>query len=106
MPTFVLTYRHPNGYTSTPESAAAWMSWFEEMGDQLVELGKPVLARTSVGNCSADATELGGFSLIQADDMESAVVLAKGCPDLGRGGGVEVGQLGEVPPRPAAHAGA
>jgi hypothetical protein len=35
--------------------------------------------------------------MIHADDMESAMAIAKGCPHLERGGGIEVGQLGEVP---------
>jgi hypothetical protein len=97
MPKFVLTYHHPTGYTSTPESMAAWMSWFEDMGDQLIDQGKPAVARTTLGNISVEETYFGGYSLISADDFEAAVVVAKGCPALSRGGGVAVGQLGEVP---------
>ncbi len=98
MATFVLTYRSPKGYVpgSSPETMAAWQAWFEGMGDQLTDVGKPVIDRTSLGNCGLD-TQLGGYSLISADDLESATVLAKGCPHLTHGGGVEVGALGEVP---------
>jgi len=35
--------------------------------------------------------------VIHADDLEAATAIAKGCPHLERGGGVEVGQLGDVP---------
>jgi hypothetical protein len=97
MPTYVLTYRNPIGYTPSADTRAAWMTWFDGMGDQLVDLGKPAIARTALGNCSADSTELGGYSLIRADDLEAAAAIAKGCPHLDRDGGVEVGQLGEVP---------
>jgi hypothetical protein len=100
MPTFVLTYRSPSGYSPSPESTAAWQAWFAGMGDRLVELGKPVIAQASVGNCASDSTELGGYSLVDAADLDAAVEMAGGCPHLARNGGVEVGLLGEVPGRP------
>ena len=97
MPDFVFTYRNPVGYTPTQETRAAWAAWFDGMGQQLADLGKPAVARAALGNCGADNTELGGYSVIHADDLESALAIAKGCPHLERGGGIEVGQLGEVP---------
>jgi hypothetical protein len=97
MPRFVFSYRHPAGYSPSPESASVWAAWFEGMGDHLVNLGQPAVARTSLGDCDSSRTELGGYSVIEANDLEAATVIAKGCPHLGRGGGVEVGQLGEVP---------
>ncbi len=97
MPTFVFSYRGPVGYIPSGESTSAWMSWFDSMGDQLVDLGKPVVALDTVGNCSPDSTQLGGYSLIRAEDLEEATVIAKGCPHLDRDGGVEIGQLGDVP---------
>jgi hypothetical protein len=100
MATFVLTYRSPAGYAPSPESAAAWMAWFDSIGEQIVDLGKPVVDRGCLGNCASDSTQLGGYTLISADDLDAALAIAKGCPHLNRGGGVEVGQLGEVPGRP------
>ena len=100
MPTFVLTCRNPIGYAPSPETTAAWTAWFDSIGDQIVELGKPVIDRTGIGNCGAGSTELGGYTLISADDLDRALAIAKGCPHLTRGGGVEVGQLGEVPDLP------
>jgi hypothetical protein len=96
MPTFVLSYRNVHGTTRTPESGMAWMAWFRGMGDQLADLGKPAVERAALGNCGP-GTELSGYSLITAADLESAVAVAKGCPSLDAGGGVEVGLLGEVP---------
>jgi hypothetical protein len=97
MPTFALVYRGPVGYAPTPETTAAWKTWFAGMGDQLVDLGKPAVARAVVGNCDPASTELDGYSLISAENLEAAMAVAKGCPHLDRSGGVEVGQLGEVP---------
>jgi hypothetical protein len=97
MPQFVLSYRSPKGQIPSPEIAGAWMAWFDSMGDHVVDIGKPVFERTSLGDCDSNGTDLGGYSILVADDIEEALALAKGCPHLDRGGGVEIGQLGEVP---------
>jgi hypothetical protein len=97
MPQFVFTYRGPKGYTPTADSTPAWMAWFDSMGDQLVDLGKPVFQRASIGSTGSDTTELGGYSIVSADDFDAALAIAKGCPHLDWGGGVEVGLLTDVP---------
>jgi hypothetical protein len=97
MPNFVFSYRNPKGYVPSTESRAAWMSWFDGMGDHLVELGRPVFERTAIGDCSPTHTELGGYSVIQAEDFDAALAIAKGCPYLDRDGGVEIGLLAEIP---------
>ena len=50
-----------------------------------------------LGNCGA-GTRPGGYSLISAGDLEAAVALAKGCPALAEGAGVQVGQLTDLGP--------
>jgi hypothetical protein len=97
MPAFIFTYRKAAGYTRTPQTLAAWQAWFGGIGGQLTDTGKPVVAHTVLGTCDPNRTEPGGYSVIQADDLEAATAIAKGCPHLERGGGVEVGELGEVP---------
>lgn len=101
MPMFVMTYHNKPGYTPTPQTRAAWYAWFDGMGDQLADMGKPVIAQATLGNCGPDSTELGGYSLIEADDLEAATAIAKGCPHLEHSGGVAVGLLGEVSDRAA-----
>ena len=97
MPTFVFTYRKGTGYIRTAQSRAAWADRLNSMSGQLADTGQPVVAHTVLGNCSPDSTEPGGYTLVRADDLEAATALAKGCPHLEHGGGVEVGELGEVP---------
>jgi len=96
MPTFVFTYRKAAGYTPTPQTGQAWQAWFDSMSGQLADRGQPVVAHAVLGDTSPDGTEPGGYSLVRADDLEAATALAKGCPHLVHGGGVEVGELGEV----------
>ena len=98
MPNFVFTYRTAPDTVRTPESAQAWRSWFDGLGDHVAEIGKPGIDSGSVGDCGPGTT-LGGYSLIAAADLDEALALAKNCPAVERDGGVEVAQLGEVPPR-------
>jgi hypothetical protein len=34
---------------------------------------------------------------VTADDLDGALALAKGCPDIAIGGGVDVGEIAELP---------
>jgi hypothetical protein len=91
--TFVLSYRMAKNYTpGRPDAVAAWQAFFAGIDANVVDRGKPVFERSTLGDCS-DATVLGGYSLITADDLEGAIALAKRCPAAG----VEVGELAEVP---------
>jgi hypothetical protein len=97
MANYVYIYRAPKNSPSAPSegAVAAWTAWFERIGDSVVDRGAPVFDRSTLGN-SPTGTELGGYSLVRADDLEAAVALAKGCPILERGGAVEVGQLTDM----------
>jgi hypothetical protein len=96
MATFVFSYRMPAGFVlGRPESVAAWTAWFGDMGASVADTGKPVLESTALGDCGR-STRLGGYSLVTADDLDAALALAKGCPALQQGGGIEVGTLGEI----------
>jgi hypothetical protein len=97
MPTFVFTYRAPQGYVRTPESGLAWRAWFDGMAERVVDLGQPAVSATAVGNCSSESTELGGYSLIAADDLQDALAAARDCPFLSQDGGVEVAELIPIP---------
>ena len=96
MTTFLFSYRMPNGFVpGRPDAVAAWAAWFEEMGNSVSDRGNPVFESVSLGN-SGNNTRLGGYSLITAEDLDTALSLAKGCPALQEGGGVEVGVITEV----------
>jgi hypothetical protein len=96
MPNFLFTYHTPQDFVpGQPEGIAAWTSWLTSLGSGLVEMGQPVTTSGEVGNCVQD-TKLGGYSIVSADDLDAAKTIAKGCPAVGAGGGVVVGELGEV----------
>jgi hypothetical protein len=96
MAKFLFSYRTPKGYQGgQPDAMEAWGAWFQELGSAVLEPGNPTFESTAVGNTGGD-TRVGGYSVIEADDLESAATLAKGCPTLTRGGGVDVGLITEI----------
>jgi hypothetical protein len=80
----------------SPESVAAWQSWLGGMGSSLADLGEAVIEAAAVGEVASGNTRLAGYSVVVADDMDAALAIAKGCPALQAGGGVEVGTVMEV----------
>lgn len=97
MAEFIFTYRTPVDFTpGTPDGIAAWTAWFQGMGSQLRDMGKPVFNRATVGD-SVDGAPLGGYSLVTAQNLDEALTLVKGCPILAAGGGVVVGELADLP---------
>jgi hypothetical protein len=98
MPSYILSYRSTSPYDTSPETRADWRKFFAGLGGSLQELGQPVAADTTVGECDTGATRLGGYSIIRADDLDAAAAIAKASPAVQRGGGVEIGELRPVQP--------
>jgi hypothetical protein len=93
MATYLLVYRSAKNAPDDPNHMAAWQAFFESLGASVLDTGNPIFDRSALGDCETDTTVLGGYSIISADDLESAVALAKGCPELTSAGGVEVGEI-------------
>jgi hypothetical protein len=97
MAEYIFTYRTPADFTpGTPDGIAAWTAWFEDLGAQVRDIGKPVFNRATVGD-GAGGAPLGGYSLVTAENLDEALTLAKDCPIVAAGGGVEVGELADLP---------
>ncbi|HEV2199704.1 MAG TPA: YciI family protein [Bryobacteraceae bacterium] len=79
-----------------------WVAWFKELGANghikdpghpLEGTGKVVAGKQKIVNDGpfAEAKDVvGGYTLIEAKDLQHAAELAKGCPILEVGGSVEV----------------
>jgi hypothetical protein len=110
MTKFLFVYRNTSeSYASmTPEEMQQmlqkWQNWISEgvrkgwmvdPGDGLKREGRVVNAKNVVSDGPfVESKELvGGFSIVQADAIEAAAELAKGCPIFLRGGSVEVRPL-------------
>ena len=82
-----------------------WRAWFKDLGEKghLKDIGHPLEHTGKVvkgkqkavtdGPFAEAKDVVGGFSLIQARDLDHAVELSKSCPILDVGGSVEVRQI-------------
>jgi hypothetical protein len=94
VPKFLFSYRVPEDYQPGAVSGQAWEAWFESLGSSRIDTGYGVVATQTLGKLDAE-TRLGGYSLVTAEDIEGAAALARGCPALQLGGGVEIGAVPE-----------
>lgn len=79
-----------------------WNRWIEKMGTSLVDVGQPMANGVSVvdDGSTGTATELNGYSILEADDMQGAKELADGHPFLSEGKGnfaIDIYELMPVP---------
>lgn len=84
------------------QSMQRWMTWMQDLerrghlkdrGQPLERTGKVVRGqqKTVTDGPFTEAKDLvGGFTLVEARDIEQAVELSRGCPILDGGGSVEV----------------
>jgi hypothetical protein len=87
----------PEGEEAQGKVMAAWGAWFQTLGPALADGGNPTSqAKTIAGDGSVSdgggANPATGYSLIEADSIDAAVTLAKGCPVLGSGASIEVAE--------------
>jgi len=75
--------------TATPEQKAAgmkpWMDWKASMGNKLVEMGAPIMGAVSLrpdGSSTHEMSNVTGYSIIQANDMDEATAILKTHPHL------------------------
>jgi hypothetical protein len=71
-------------------------AWFGGLGSALVDVGNAVTDYASLGEIGGSGSRMVAYSVVSAEDMDSALALAKDCPVMRVGGGVEVGPVMEV----------
>ncbi len=105
MANFVLLYSGGGMPASEAEHQAvmkAWEGWFSKIGSAVVDQGDPFTpaaktitpeGKVSDGPVGTMAT---GYSIIKADSLDAAVVMAKGCPVLQGGAKITVYETFDV----------
>jgi hypothetical protein len=78
-----------------------WNAWAQRVGDGLVDFGTPLAGgvRVTKGGTSPSSREVAGYSILEADDLDAALELAKGHPHLNMPGGCEI-EVHEAQPVP------
>jgi hypothetical protein len=94
MATYVFSFRVPSDYRPNAGTPAEWQAWFGGLGSALVDIGHAVNDYASLGEVGG-GSRMVAYSVVSAEDMDSALALAKDCPVLRVGGGIEVGPVME-----------
>lgn len=110
MSKFVFIYHAPMPPAdATPPSAEAmdavmqqWGAWAGKVGDGMVDFGTPLAGGVRVspgGATSPSEREVTGYTIIEADDADAALELARAHPHLNMPGGCEI-EVHEAQPIP------
>lgn len=100
MANYVLAY-HGGGMPETEEEGAKvtaeWNAWYGQLGESIVDGGAPTGQAKTVSSDGSvtdggGANPISGYTVVSANDIDSAVSLAKGCPILSAGGTIEVAE--------------
>jgi len=109
MPNYVVLYNAPVSASeqmenNDPEMAAAamqaWNDWSAKVGSGVVDLGTPLGngRRLTAGDAGAADSDVAGYSILHADDIDSAVALLDGHPHLQMpGSSIQVLETLEIP---------
>jgi hypothetical protein len=97
MTKFLVTYhggREPDSVEAADQMMAAFMAWSKKTGSALVDPGAPlgdakVVSSNGVAAGQADGP-CGGYSIIEANDLDAAVALVVDHPFVRRGGSLQV----------------
>jgi hypothetical protein len=109
MPKFLVLYNSPIPAAemmanATPEETKAgmdaWTAWSERNGGSIVDLGVPLGSGLQVtpGSASPSSTQASGYSIVQADSLESAAKILQDHPHLQTpGGSIDVLEFLAIP---------
>jgi hypothetical protein len=84
-------YIYYGGSAEESGSAEEWGSWFGQIGSKLIDggnqFGTVAKAVNKEGVMPVDTMPATGYSIVEADSMDDATTLAKGCPLMKSGNG-------------------
>ncbi len=100
MPQYFIVYLGDDQPSSPEEGKqhfSKYMNWLSSLGDAAVSPANPLKDTSTVHSdgtvTPGGTTSMSGFTIIEADSMEAALSIAKGCPFLDIGGSLEVSKL-------------
>lgn len=103
MPKFILAYHGKPDIQSKEDGAEhmkKWKEWSQGLGDAVVDPGMPASTSMTVSKDGVTdgggSNPLSGITIIQAETMEDAIDMVKGCPHLSGTGTVEIAQAMEM----------
>ena len=104
MPQYFITYLggdQPSSPEEGKQHFAKYKEWLSSLGDSAVSPANPLKDTSTVNSdgtvTTGSTTSMSGYTIIEADSMEAALLIAKACPFLDIGGTLEVSELIEMP---------
>ena len=104
MAQYIITYLGGDQPSSPEEGKkhfAKYKEWLSSLGDSAVSPANPFKDTRTVNSdgtvTTGSTTSMSGFTIIEADSMEAALLIAKACPFLDIGGSLEVSELMQMP---------
>ena len=104
MAQYIITYLggdQPSSPEEGKQHFAKYKEWLSSLGDSAVSPANP-LKNTSTVNAdgtvtSGSTTSMSGYTIIEADSIETALDIARACPFLEIGGSLEISELKQCP---------
>jgi len=104
MSKYVIVYLggdQPSSPDEGKQHMSKYMDWLSSLGDSAVSPANPLKNTSTVNSdgsvTTGGTTSMSGFTIIEADSMEAALLIAKDCPFLDIGGSLEVSELMQMP---------
>ena len=106
MPQYVIVYLggdQPSSPEDGKQHMSKYMDWLSSLGDSAVSPANPLKNTSTVNSdgtvTAGSTTTMSGYTIIKAESMDAALLIAKACPFLDIGGSLEVSELMEMPGR-------
>jgi hypothetical protein len=104
MAQYIITYLggdQPSSPEEGKQHFAKYKEWLSSLGNSAVSPANPLKGTSTVNSdgtvTAGSTTSMSGFTIIEADSMEAALLIAKACPFLDIGGSLEVSELMQMP---------
>ena len=104
MPQYIIVYLggdQPSSPEEGKQHFAKYKEWLSSLGDSAVSPANPFKNTSTVNSdgtvTTGGTTSMSGFTVIEVDSMEAALLIAKGCPFIDVGGSLEVSELMQMP---------
>ena len=104
MAQYIITYLggdQPSSPEEGKQHFAKYKEWLSSLGDSAVSPANPFKNTSTVNSdgtvTTGSTTSMSGYTIIEADSMDTALEIAKACPFLDIGGSLEVSELMQMP---------
>ena len=104
MTQYVIVYFGGNPPATAEEGQrhfARYVEWLKSLGDAAVSPANPLMHTRTVGAdgtvSEGGASAMSGYTIVEADSIDAAIVMAQNCPFLEIGGTLEVSERVDMP---------